>query len=121
VISLGDVAIGMIAAAEAGTAGGARLMRLRLVIPMLAQDVPEGAALWATVLRVPTARRVPPASIAGWWLARWRRRGRRRDGWQPIAVELHWTRTGVIACTDGRRIARYPVFAPVSANKGPSS
>ncbi len=120
-ISLGDVAIGMIAAAANGTAGGARLTRLRLVIPMLAQQVPEGEALWATVLRPPPARRVPTTSIAGGWLARWRRRGRRQGGWARTTIELHWTRAGVIACTEGRRIARYPMPSDVTDHRGPSS
>ncbi|MCP3735165.1 hypothetical protein M9979_09820 [Sphingomonas sp. RP10(2022)] len=97
-IRLGDVAAGMLAAVPSG----AGTVRLRLVIPMLARVVPEGAALWATILHA----RAP--SRTG-WLARLRRMRRRSAGWAPVAIELHWTRAGIVARTDGRRIAVFPV------------
>lgn len=119
--SMGDVAAGMLAAAADPPAGDQQLMRLRLIIPMLVQTVPEGDALWTTVLR-PSPRRSPvPITIMAGWLARWRGRNRRRDGWGATSIELHWTRAGIVACNQGRRIARFPLGPRLPTNRGSSS
>lgn len=106
-ISLGAIASGMMAAATTPLASSGRLIRLRLVIPMLARQVPEGDALWATVLRAPSGTIAARSSLLSGWFARRRRRARRRAGWAATAIELHWTHAGIVACVDGRRIARF--------------
>ncbi|GAA0669940.1 hypothetical protein FHT00_000529 [Sphingomonas insulae] len=106
-ISLGEIAGGMIAAATAPPAASGRLIRLRLAIPMLARQVPEGDALWATILRPPRGAAVESRSLLSGWFARRRRRIRRRAGWAATTIELYWTSAGIVACVDGRRIARF--------------
>lgn len=111
-ITLGEIAGGMIAAATTPPAAPGRPVRLRLAIPMLARQVPEGDALWAARLRPPPpGAAVASSSVLSGWFARRRRRERRRAGWAPTTIELHWTSAGIVACVDGRRIARFAATA----------
>lgn len=98
--TLRDLARALAAAGRSSVADGASVAALRLQVPMLVHIVPHGDALWDMVLHHRPRHRALPL----WWL-RWRRKRRRRVGWMPSAIDLHWNRYGVIAYRDARRLA----------------
>jgi hypothetical protein len=102
-LTLRDLAQALAAAGRTEVAEGARVVALRLRLPMLVRAVPEGDALWDMVLHHRPRRRTAPL-----WLLRWRRIRRRRAGWAPSVIDLHWNRYGVVACRDARRLAALP-------------
>ena len=100
VIRLGDLAAALARAGGTPVRDGADVTSLRLEVPMLVRDLPEGDALWSS-----SVRQRPPPRVA-WLLARWRRARRRRAGWAPRYLQLRWTPRRVDALVEGRRIAR---------------
>jgi hypothetical protein len=113
-MTLRDLARAMAAAGGAAVAEGTTVTALRLRVPMLVRVVPQGDALWDMALHHHAHPRAAPL-----WLLRWRRLRRRRRGWVPSAIELHWNRYGVVACRDMRRLATLSPAA-LAAMKGSS-